>query len=102
MPNVSRKKQKERERKKLHEEERVSERKVSISDDRREDRGAGRLAGEDALPAPHIDQASRPPGGRGVEVERGFGVGSRRIDLHPRDVQENRENELFQGGRPLG
>src|SRR5437870_11255639 len=99
MPNVSRKKQKERERKKLHEEERVSERKVSISDDRREDQGAGRLAGQDALPAPHIDQASRPRGSRGVEVERGSGVVSRRIDLHLRDVQERREDDLFQGGR---
>src|SRR6266567_2233651 len=45
------------ERKKHHEEERVSERKVSISDDRREDQGAGRLAGQDALTAPHIDRA---------------------------------------------
>src|ERR1700752_3560339 len=44
------------ERKKHHEEERVSERKVSIPDDRREDQGAGRLAGQDALSAPHMDQ----------------------------------------------
>ena len=54
MPNVSRKKQKGTERRKHHEEERVSERKVSISDDRREDQGARRLAGQDALPAPYI------------------------------------------------
>src|SRR5438093_10993554 len=87
------------ERKKHHEEERVSERKVSVSDDRREDQGAGRLAGQDALPAPHIDQASRLRGGRGVEVERGSGVVSRRIDLHRRDVQERREDDLLQGGR---
>src|SRR2546427_13004765 len=99
MPNVSRKKQKERERKKLHEEERVSERKVSISDDRREDQGAGRLAGQDALTAPHIDQARRPRGGRGGGVERGSGVGSRRIDLHRRDVQERRGDDPFEGGR---
>src|SRR5438128_12596116 len=99
MPNASRKKQKERERKKHHEEERVSERKVSISDDRREDQGAGRLAGQDALTAPHIDQASRPRGGRGVEVERGSGVVSRRIDLHRRDVQERRGADLCEGGR---
>src|SRR5439155_7343039 len=49
-------------------------RNVSISDDRREDQGAGRLAGQDALPAPHIDQASRPRGGPGVEVETGSGL----------------------------
>src|SRR2546427_9377933 len=98
MPNVSRKKQKERERKKLHEEERVSERKVSISDDRREDQGAGRLAGEDALPAPPNYQANRPPGSRGGGMGRGFGVGSRRVDLHPGNVQERREDDLFQRG----
>jgi Domain of unknown function (DU1801) len=88
MANVSRAKTKRTERKKHHEEERVSEGKVSISDDRREDRGAGRLAGQDALPAPHIDQASRPRSRRGVEVERGSSVVSRRIDLHRRDVQD--------------
>ena len=33
--------------------------KISVSDDRREDQGAGRLAGQDALPAPRLDQASR-------------------------------------------
>jgi hypothetical protein len=102
MANVSRAKTKRTERKKHHEKERVSERKVSISDDRREDRGAGRLAGQDALPAPHIDQASRPRSRRGVEVERGSGVVSRRIDLHRRDVQERREDDLRQRGGSEG
>ena len=49
--------------------------------------------------APHIHQASRPRCGRGVEVERGSGVVSRRIDLHRRDLQERREDDIFQGGR---
>src|SRR5947209_17938396 len=83
------------ERKKHHEEERVSERKVSISDDRREDRGAGRLAGQDALPAPHVDQASRPRGGRGEEVERGSGVVSLRNYLHLPDVQDHIVDHLL-------
>ena len=87
------------ERKKRHDKELVSDRKVSIWDDRREDQGAGRLAGQDALTAPHIDQASRPRGGRGVEVERGSGVVSRRIDLHRRDLQERCEDDIFQRGR---
>src|SRR5256885_17254496 len=42
---------------------RVSERKVSISDDRREDQGAGRLAGGKALPAPPNDSANPTPRG---------------------------------------
>src|SRR5256885_16349533 len=75
------------ERKKHHEEERVSERQVSISDDRREDQGAGRLAGEDALPAPHTYQGSRTRGGRGVGGGRGGCVVARRIDVHLRDGQ---------------
>jgi len=85
------------ERKGHHDEELASERKVSVSDDRRKDQGAGRLAGQDAIPAPQIDQASRPRCGRGVEVERCSGVVSRRIDLHRRDIQERRENDIFQG-----
>ena len=44
-----------------------------------------------------IKQAD-PEVGRGVEVERGSGVVSRRIDLHRRDVQERREDDLRQGG----
>src|SRR6185503_4021422 len=84
------------ERNNHHEEERISEGKVSISADRREDQGAWRLAGQDALPDPHIDQASRPRGGRGVEVERGSGVVARWIDLHGRDLQERREDDLRQ------
>src|SRR3984893_13287121 len=90
------------ERKTHHEQERVSESEISISDDRREDKGAERLAGRDALPAPHIDQASRSRGGRGVEVERGSGVVSRRIDLHRRDLQERREDDLRQRGGSEG
>src|SRR5262249_17252495 len=85
-----------------HEEEWVSERKVTIADDRREDQGARRLAGQDARPGPHVDQASRPRGGRGVEVERGSSMVSRRIDLHRRDLQERREDDLCQGGRTRG
>ena len=33
---------------------------VSISDDRRADQGAGRLAGQDALPAPHLIKQADP------------------------------------------
>jgi hypothetical protein len=33
-------------------------------------------------PGPHSHQAGRPPCGRGVEVERGSGVGARRNHLH--------------------
>src|SRR4029077_10498442 len=87
---------------KQHEEGRVTEGEFSLSAERREDQGAGRLAGQDALPAPHIDQASRPRGRRGVEVERGSGVVSRRIDLHRRDLQERREDDLLQGGCARG
>src|SRR5712692_2863227 len=86
------------ERKKHHEEERVSERKVSISDDRREDQGAGRLAGQDALPAPHIDQASRPRRDRGVEVERGSGVVSRRIVICTGETYKNVVKMTFSKG----
>ena len=31
-------------------------------------------------------------------MERGSGVVARRIDLHRRDVQERREDDLFKGG----
>jgi len=46
------------ERKRHLDEELVSERKISTLDNRRKDQGAGRLAGQDAIPAPQIDQAS--------------------------------------------
>ena len=67
-----------------HEEERVPERRVCCSADRREDQGARRLAGHDAQLAPHFGQGSRSRSRRGVEVERGSGVVARRNDLAPR------------------
>src|SRR5213596_2710787 len=88
-----------------HEQERVAEKQVSFSADRRENRGARRLAGQDAQPGPCLSQGSRPRSRRGVEVERGSGVVARRIDLHRRDLQERREDDLRQGGgseRSLG
>ena len=69
-----------------HEEERVAEKQVSFSADRRENQGARRLAGQDAQPAPCLSQGSRSRSRRGVEVERGSGVVARRIDLHRRDL----------------
>src|SRR4051812_4388276 len=83
------------------EEERIPGRKVCSSADRREDRGAGRLAGEDACPPPHPYRGSRPRGGRGVEVERS-GVVSLGIDLHWRGLQERGEDDLRQGRRTGG
>src|SRR5262249_35273334 len=102
MPNVSRKKQKERKERNIMRKSGSQKWKVSTSDDRRKDQGAGRLAREDARPAPHLDQASRPRGGRGVEVERGSGVVARRIDLHRRNLQERREDDLRQRGGSEG
>src|SRR6476620_4389507 len=81
-----------------HEEERAAEKRVSFSADRRENQGAGRLAGRDAQPAPYLSQGSRSRNRRGVEVERGSGVVARRIDLHRRDLQERREDDLRQRG----
>src|SRR5262249_55510544 len=52
--------------------------------------------------APHPDQGSRSRSGRGVEVERGSGVVARRVDLHRRDLQERREDDLRQGGSAEG
>src|SRR5207244_9243263 len=49
--------------------------------------------------------ASRPRGGRGVEVERDSRVVSRWDRLHGRDLQERGEDDLRQGGvagRPFG
>src|SRR5262245_36870546 len=80
------------------EEERVAEKQVSFSADRRKNQGAGRLAGQDAQPAPYLNQASRSRSRRGVEVERGSGVVARRIDLHRRDLQERREDDFRQRG----
>src|SRR5207302_10662747 len=85
-----------------YEEERAAEQRVSFSADRRENQGARRLAGPDAQPAPYLDQGSRSRGRRGMEVERGSGVVARRIDLHRRDLQERRENDLRQRGGSQG
>src|SRR5262245_38794669 len=85
-----------------HEEERVAEKQVSFSADRRENQGARRLAGQDAQPAPYLSQESRSRSGRGVEVERGSGVVARWNDLHRRDVQERREDDLRQRGGSEG
>src|SRR5229473_5576520 len=85
-----------------HEEERVAEKQVSFSADRRENQGARRLAGQDAQPAPYLGQGSRSRSRRGVEVERGSGVVARRIDLHRRDLQERREDDLRQRGGSEG
>src|SRR5437763_9259558 len=80
-----------------HDEKRVAEKQVSFAVDRRENRGARRLAGQDARPAPWLDQGSRSRSRRGAEVERSSGVGARRIDLHRRALQERREDDLRQG-----
>src|SRR5215472_9687096 len=79
-----------------YEGERVAEKQVSFSADRCENQGARRLAGQDAQPAAYLSQRSRSRRRRGVEVERGSGVVARRIDLHRRDLQERREDDLRQ------
>src|SRR5213596_2144988 len=79
-----------------HEEERVAEKQVSFAADRRENQGARRLAGQGAQPAPYLSQGSRSRSRRGMEVERGSGVVARRIDLHRRELQERREDDLRQ------
>src|SRR5215831_18289320 len=84
------------------EEERVAEKQVSFSADRRENQGARRLAGQDAQPAAYPSQRSRSRSRRRVEVERGSGVVARRIDLHRRDLQERREDDLRQRGGSEG
>src|SRR5688572_10735722 len=89
-------------KRKGHEEERVAEKQVSLPADRRENKGAGRLAGQDARPAPDPGQGSRSRSHRGVEVERGSGVVARRIDLHGRDLQERREDDFRQRGGSEG
>jgi len=85
-----------------YEEERVTEKQVSFSADRRENQGARRLAGQDAQPAPYLSQGSRSRSCRGVEMERGSGVVARRIDLHRRNLQERREDDLLQRGGSEG
>src|SRR5262245_17087880 len=84
------------------EEERTAEKQVSFSADRRANQGARRLAGKDAQPAAYLGQGSRSRSRRGVEVERGSGVVARRIDLHRRDLQERREDDLRQRGGSEG
>src|SRR5579885_2128774 len=84
-------------RKGRNEQERISKRKVSFSVDRRENQGARRLAGRDALAAARTDQGSRPRGRRGVEMERRSRVVARRTHLHRRDLQERREDDLREG-----
>src|SRR5919108_6660427 len=85
-----------------HEEERVAEKQISFSADRRENQGARQLAGPDAQSAAYLGQASRSRSRRGVEVERSSGVVARRIDLHRRDLQERREDDLCQRGGSEG
>src|SRR5438105_1210564 len=90
-----------------HEEERAAKQRVSLSADRRENQGAKRLAGRDAQPAPYLGQGSRSRSRRGVEVEKAFqsrrsGVVARRNDLHRRDLQERREDDLRQRGGSEG
>src|SRR5262245_49914148 len=82
--------------------ERNAENQVSFSADRRENQGARRLAGQDAQPAAYPGQGSRSRSRRGVEVARGSGVVARRIDLHRRDLQERREDDLRQRGGSEG
>src|SRR5215469_12886067 len=77
-------------------EERIAEKQVSFSTDRRENQGVRRLAGRNARPAACLGQGSRSRSRRGVEMERGSGVVSRRNDLHRRDLQEHREDDLRQ------
>src|SRR5207248_4362898 len=53
-----------------HEEERAAGKQVSLSTDRRQNQGTGRLAGRDAQPAACRGQESRSRDYRGVEVAR--------------------------------
>src|SRR2546430_8512972 len=76
-----------------HEEERVAEKQISFSADRRENQGAGRLAGEDAQPAADLGQASRSRSRRGGGGGRGSGGVARRDDLHGRGFEEQGEDD---------
>ena len=69
------------------EEEQPAARCGPVSADGREDRGARRLARREAVASARSDQAGRPRGGRGMEVEEalqpgGSGVVRPRSDLH--------------------
>src|SRR6266550_3618944 len=79
-----------------NDEKRVAEKQITFAADRCENQGARRLAGQDAQPAPRLDQGSRSRSRRGVEVERSSGLVARWIDLHRRDLQERREDDLRQ------
>src|SRR5204862_584063 len=80
------------------EQEQAAEQRISFSTDRRENPATRRLARQDAEPTACVDQASRSRGRRGMEMERGTGLVTRRIDLHRRDLQERREDDLRQRG----
>src|SRR5438445_12232916 len=85
-----------------NDEKRVAGKQVSFAADRCENQGARRLAGQDAQPAPWLDQGSRSRSRRGVEVERSSGLVARWIDLHRRDLQERREDDLRKRGGSKG
>src|SRR5438270_1408750 len=70
---------------------RTSQERRSLSAHRREDRRAERLARRDSLSATRSDQGGGPWSGGRVEMERGSGLVTRRIDLHRRDLQERRD-----------
>jgi hypothetical protein len=67
---------------------------VSLGADRRKNQGARRLARRNAQPASRPGQGSRSRGRRGVEVARRSGLVARRPDLHRRDLQERREDDV--------
>src|SRR3989442_8950498 len=70
-----------------HEEERVAEKQVSFSADRRENQRARRLAGLDAQPAPSLNPTNNHPERRGTVVEEGLAVGRGQNDPRRPDVQ---------------
>src|SRR5258708_19131238 len=77
-----------------HEEDRVAEKQVSFSADRRENQGAGRLAGADYPPAACPSPGRRSPRLRGEGGGRGRGVGAPPDDFDRRDLQESEVEEL--------
>jgi hypothetical protein len=97
MPNVSRKKQKERKERNIVRKSGSQKGKSPsrMIDERIKELGDWR--GKMLSQLRTLIKQADPRGGRGVEVERGSSVVSRRIDLHRRDVQERREDDLFKG-----
>ncbi len=99
MPNVSRKKQKERKERNIMRKSGSQKGKSPsrMIDERIKELGDWRSKMLSQLRT-LIKQAD-PEVVEEWKWERGSGVVSRRIDLHRRDLQERREDDLFQGGR---